>query len=152
MGCTVSASGVLSAMATLSTGVMLADGSVCGCSCCAHPMSIAVQTITAIHILAIFFIFHSFISIFNRKESYALLRTILCALTLLFLTIRFYSITPDTTPEPTVLPPSRIANRSPSSIAIGVISLISISMLSPGITISVPLGSSITPVTSVVLK
>ena len=57
-----------------------------------------------------------------------------------------------TTPEPTVLPPSLIANRSPFSIAIGVISSISILMLSPGITISTPSGSLMTPVTSVVLK
>src|SRR5262249_47373866 len=45
-----------------------------------------------------------------------------------------------TTPAPTVRPPSRIAKRSPSSIAIGAISSISIEMLSPGITISVPSG------------
>ena len=57
-----------------------------------------------------------------------------------------------TTPEPTVLPPSLIANRSPFSIAIGVISSISILMLSPGMTISTPSGSLMTPVTSVVLK
>lgn len=63
-----------------------------------------------------------------------------------------YSITPVTTPDPTVLPPSRIANLNPSSIAIGVISLIVIFILSPGIIISVPAGSSATPVTSVVLK
>ena len=60
-----------------------------------------------------------------------------------------YSITLVTTPAPTVRPPSRIANRNPSSIAIGVISLIVIWMLSPGITISTPSGNSITPVTSV---
>ena len=47
-----------------------------------------------------------------------------------------------TTPAPTVRPPSRIANRSPSSIAIGAISSISIDMLSPGITISVPSGNT----------
>jgi len=57
-----------------------------------------------------------------------------------------------TTPAPTVRPPSRIANRSPSSIAIGVISSITIWMLSPGITISTPAGSSTDPVTSVVRK
>ena len=57
-----------------------------------------------------------------------------------------------TTPDPTVLPPSRIANLNPFSIAIGVINSIVIEMLSPGITISVPAGNSITPVTSVVLK
>ena len=57
-----------------------------------------------------------------------------------------------TTPAPTVRPPSRIANRSPSSIAIGVISSIVICTLSPGITISTPAGSSHAPVTSVVRK
>src|SRR2546427_2967287 len=43
-----------------------------------------------------------------------------------------------TTPAPTVRPPSRIANRSCSSMAIGVISSIVILVLSPGITISTP--------------
>src|SRR4029079_14766365 len=57
-----------------------------------------------------------------------------------------------TTPAPTVRPPSRIANRSCSSIAIGVINSIVIWMLSPGITISVPAGNSTDPVTSVVRK
>src|SRR6516165_9125213 len=57
-----------------------------------------------------------------------------------------------TTPAPTVRPPSRIAKRSPSSIAIGAISSISIEMLSPGITISVPSGKCTVPVTSVVRK
>src|SRR5262245_31037725 len=57
-----------------------------------------------------------------------------------------------TTPAPTVLPPSRIANRSPSSHAIGVTSSTSTFTLSPGITISTP-GCSVTfPVTSVVRK
>ena len=57
-----------------------------------------------------------------------------------------------TTPAPTVRPPSRMAKRSPSSIAIGVISSIVICTLSPGITISTPSGSSTLPVTSVVRK
>src|SRR5512134_1399179 len=57
-----------------------------------------------------------------------------------------------TTPAPTVRPLSRIAKRSPSSAAIGVISSIVIWMLSPGITISTPAGSSTDPVTSVVRK
>src|SRR5204862_6522870 len=57
-----------------------------------------------------------------------------------------------TTPAPTVLPPSRMANRSCSSIAIGVISSIDIFVLSPGITISTPAGNSTEPVTSVVRK
>ena len=58
----------------------------------------------------------------------------------------------ETTPAPTVRPPSRIAKRKPSSIATGAISFAVIVMLSPGITISVPSGSSIEPVTSVVRK
>src|SRR5437588_12774641 len=41
-----------------------------------------------------------------------------------------------TTPAPTVRPPSRIAKRSPSSMAIGWISSISMFVLSPGMTIS----------------
>ena len=69
-----------------------------------------------------------------------------------FFDMKDYSIIFETTPEPTVLPPSRIANLSPCSIAIGVISLIVILTLSPGITISTPAGSSIVPVTSVVRK
>ena len=63
-----------------------------------------------------------------------------------------YEIISVTTPDPTVRPPSRIAKRTPLSMAIGAISSISIAMLSPGITISVPSGSLQTPVTSVVLK
>ena len=63
-----------------------------------------------------------------------------------------YSMMLETTPEPTVRPPSRIAKRSPCSMAIGVISLIVMRMLSPGMTISTPSGSSIVPVTSVVRK
>lgn len=63
-----------------------------------------------------------------------------------------YSSTLDTTPAPTVLPPSLMANRIPSSIAIGVISFIVMVMLSPGMHISTPSGKVIVPVTSVVLK
>ena len=63
-----------------------------------------------------------------------------------------YSTISVTTPEPTVLPPSRIANLTPLSIAIGAIISTSIAILSPGITISVPSGNEQTPVTSVVLK
>jgi len=55
-----------------------------------------------------------------------------------------------TTPAPTVRPPSRMAKRSPGSIATGTISSTSIWMLSPGITISTPAGSPMLPVTSVV--
>ena len=63
-----------------------------------------------------------------------------------------YARIEETTPEPTVLPPSRIAKRRPSSIAIGVISSTVISTLSPGRHISTSAGRPITPVTSVVLK
>src|SRR5690606_3990748 len=57
-----------------------------------------------------------------------------------------------TTPAPTVRPPSRIAKRRPSSMAMGVISSPISLVLSPGMIISVPSGRRITPVTSVVLK
>ena len=57
-----------------------------------------------------------------------------------------------TTPAPTVRPPSRMAKRRPSSIAIGTISSIFICVLSPGITISTPSARFTDPVTSVVLK
>ena len=66
--------------------------------------------------------------------------------------IYYYSIILVTTPEPTVLPPSRIENLNPSSIAIGVINSIVNLELSPGITISIPSSNWISPVTSVVLK
>ncbi len=65
---------------------------------------------------------------------------------------RNYSMISVTTPEPTVLPPSRIAKRSPTSIAIGVMSSTSIITLSPGLHISTSSGSLMLPVTSVVLK
>ena len=57
-----------------------------------------------------------------------------------------------TWPAPTVRPPSRMANCRPSSMAIGWISDTLIEVLSPGMTISVPLGRVTTPVTSVVRK
>ena len=57
-----------------------------------------------------------------------------------------------TRPEPTVRPPSRMEKVSPSSIAIGLPRFTTISVLSPGMTISVPAGSSMVPVTSVVRK
>ena len=57
-----------------------------------------------------------------------------------------------TRPAPTVRPPSRIANLRPSSIAIGFPNTTVISVLSPGITISVPSGNETAPVTSVVRK
>jgi hypothetical protein len=55
-------------------------------------------------------------------------------------------------PAPTVRPPSRIANLSPRSIAIGVSSSTSRFVLSPGITISTPSSRFTDPVTSVVRK
>ena len=64
----------------------------------------------------------------------------------------YYSMIVATRPDPTVRPPSRIAKVRPCSIAIGWISSIVISTLSPGMHISVPSGSSQTPVTSVVRK
>src|SRR5690606_2540014 len=63
-----------------------------------------------------------------------------------------YSMILATTPAPTVRPPSRIAKRRPSSMAIGAIRVTVIWMLSPGMTISTPSGSSQLPVTSVVRK
>jgi hypothetical protein len=70
----------------------------------------------------------------------------------LCLSVFLYSSTSVTTPAPTVLPPSLIANLSSFSIAIGAISSTTRLMLSPGIIISTPSGSCTTPVTSVVLK
>ncbi|SIS93428.1 hypothetical protein SAMN05421772_10985 [Paracoccus saliphilus] len=66
--------------------------------------------------------------------------------------VRDHSMIFDTTPAPTVRPPSRMAKRSFSSIAIGAISSTSNFRLSPGITISVPSGRLTVPVTSVVRK
>ncbi len=63
-----------------------------------------------------------------------------------------YSTILATLPDPTVLPPSRIAKFKPCSIAMGWMSSMLISMLSPGMHISVPSGRLQTPVTSVVLK
>ena len=57
-----------------------------------------------------------------------------------------------TRPAPTVRPPSRMAKRRPSSIAIGWIMSTFMLVLSPGMTISVPSGRVTTPVTSVVRK
>lgn len=57
-----------------------------------------------------------------------------------------------TTPEPTVRPPSRIAKRRPSSIAMGANNSTVSSTLSPGITISRSPMSVAAPVTSVVRK
>jgi len=56
-----------------------------------------------------------------------------------------------TTPEPTVRPPSRIAKRTPSSIAIGLPNSTVTFTLSPGMHISAPTKFA-EPVTSVVRK
>ena len=63
-----------------------------------------------------------------------------------------YSLISVMVPAPTVRPPSRMANFSPLSIAIGVIKSTLKVMASPGITISIPSGNSTDPVTSVVRK
>jgi hypothetical protein len=63
-----------------------------------------------------------------------------------------YSIIWVTTPAPTVRPPSLMAKLSPSSMAMGEMSPTSITVLSPGITISTPSSNLISPVTSVVRK
>jgi len=63
-----------------------------------------------------------------------------------------YSTTFVTNPEPTVRPPSRIAKRLPSSIAIGLPNSTSSETLSPGIHISAPPMRLVAPVTSVVRK
>lgn len=57
----------------------------------------------------------------------------------------------DTTPEPTVRPPSRMAKRTPSSMAIGLSSSTVTLTLSPGMHISAPVRLAV-PVTSVVRK
>jgi len=62
-----------------------------------------------------------------------------------------YSTTSTTTPAPTVRPPSRMANFSSFSMAMGVISSTSISALSPGMHMSMPKSLAV-PVTSVVRK
>ena len=51
----------------------------------------------------------------------------------------------ETTPAPTVRPPSRMANLRPGSIATGLISSNLAVTLSPGITISTPSGSVTVP-------
>src|SRR5918997_1856669 len=63
-----------------------------------------------------------------------------------------YSMIWVTTPAPTVRPPSRMAKLRPSSMAMGEINSTSITVLSPGITISTPSSRRISPVTSVVRK
>jgi hypothetical protein len=64
---------------------------------------------------------------------------------------RPYSTILVTTPEPTVRPPSRIANRTPSSMAIGLCNSTVTRTLSPGMHISAPIKLAV-PVTSVVRK
>ena len=64
----------------------------------------------------------------------------------------FYFSTLVTTPDPTVRPPSRMANRTLASMAIGEINSTSILTLSPGMHISASPSSLAVPVTSVVRK
>lgn len=70
----------------------------------------------------------------------------------LFVNTEDYSTIFVTTPEPTVLPPSRMAKRLPSCIAIPFCSSTSRETLSPGMHISAPPSSFAVPVTSVVRK
>ena len=63
-----------------------------------------------------------------------------------------YSMILVTTPAPTVRPPSRMAKRRFSSMAIGTMRFTVNETLSPGMTISMFGGSSTEPVTSVVRK
>ena len=62
-----------------------------------------------------------------------------------------YLITFVTTPDPTVRPPSRMAKRTPSSMAIGLCNSICTRTLSPGMHISASTRLAV-PVTSVVRK
>src|SRR5258708_5402356 len=63
-----------------------------------------------------------------------------------------HSTTSVMTPEPTVLPPSRMAKWLPISRATGLSRLTITAALSPGNTIDTPSGSCISPVTFVVRK
>src|SRR5262249_15827817 len=63
-----------------------------------------------------------------------------------------YSTASVMTPEPTVLPPSRMAKWLPMSRATGLSRRTPTVALSPGRTISIPSGRRISPVTFVVLK
>ena len=80
----------------------------------------------------------------RSPESFSI--SLRCSLLMLHSTIEA------TRPEPTVWPPSRIAKVRPCSMAIGWISSMLISTLSPGMHISTPSGRLMTPVTSVVRK
>jgi hypothetical protein len=83
----------------------------------------------------------------NEKES-----NLNTALTNRSITERYYSTTFVTKPEPTVFPPSRMANRLPSVRAIGFPNSTSKPTLSPGMHISAPPSRLVVPVTSVVRK
>jgi hypothetical protein len=65
---------------------------------------------------------------------------------------KHYEMTSDTRPAPIVRPPSRIAKRWPFSIATGFCISMSTATLSPGMTISTPVGRVSVPVTSEVRK
>ncbi len=104
------------------------------------------------HVVALFALRALQNNVISRHTSWLLVASSRLSVLSDLLTAVFYSTISLTVPAPTVLPPSRIAKRSPFSIAMGAISVISIWMLSPGITISTPSGRFATPVTSVVLK
>lgn len=104
---------------------------------------------TALETVALPTELHALISLLDLKKSK---RVSLGTYPCIFRTSYNYLMISETVPAPIVRPPSRIAKRIPTSIAIGAISFTEISTLSPGITISTPSGNSIVPVTSVVRK
>src|SRR5207249_6245486 len=67
-------------------------------------------------------------------------------------TLLSYLMILTTRPAPTVRPPSRMAKRRPSSMAMGWMSSTFMEVLSPGMIISVASGRVMWPVTSVVRK
>lgn len=69
----------------------------------------------------------------NKKDLIQYVSSLFQGFILLITT--YYSMIVSTTPAPTVLPPSRIANLIPCSIATGAINSTVITTLSPGITI-----------------
>ena len=90
---------------------------------------------------------HFFLTVHYIESS-----TLSHSLTLYPLSHILYSINFDTTPAPTVLPPSLNANLNPSAIGTALVRLTSIFALSPGTTISTLSGKWISPVTSAVRK
>src|SRR3569833_4356920 len=89
--------------------------------------------------------------LFSRAVDQAMIEGLQADANFLFCHVDYFTIFV-TTPAPAVRPPSRLAQRRPSSMAMGLIRLATMRMLSPGMTISTPSGSSHEPVTSVVRK